>query len=161
MFNSCENLTTLTLPNAFTTANVTTMEAMFKNCKKLTSLNLSLFNTANVVCMSEMFYNCQKMQTITLGTAFTMDAVVANCENYDSDGNLIGRFGRMFAYTGNQLGSNRRCTVYCTDDFQEFIEHDRDGTFHNQHPNIVRYNAFWHKNAERNFCTFVDLPTSK
>lgn len=161
MFNSCENLTTLTLPNAFTTANVTTMEAMFKNCKKLTSLDLSLFNTANVVCMSEMFYNCQKMQTITLGTAFTMDAVVANCETYDSDNNLIGRFGRMFAYTGNLLGSNRLCTVYCTDDFQEFIEHDLDGTFHNQHPNIVVANAFWYNNAIRKFCTFVDLPTSK
>ena len=161
MFNSCENLTTLTLPNAFTTANVTTMEGMFKNCKKLTSLNLSLFNTANVVCMSEMFYNCQKMQTITLGTDFTMDAVVANCENYDSDGNLIGRYGRMFAYTGSQLGSNRLCTVSCTDDFQEFIEHDRDGTFHNQHPNIVQANAFWHNNAIRNSCTFVVLPTSK
>ena len=161
MFNSCENLTTLTLPNAFTTANVTTMEAMFINCKKLTSLDLSLFNTANVVCMSEMFYNCQKMQTITLGTAFTMDAVVANCENYDSDGNLIGRYGRMFAYTGSQLGSNRKCTVYCTGDFRVFIEHDLDGTFHNQHPNIVQANAFWHNNAIRNSCTFVVLPTSK
>ena len=96
MFSGCEKLESLTLPSDFTTASVTTMEGMFKNCKKFTTLDLSQFNTANVRVMAQMFYNCEKMQELRLGTDFTMATVEANLGNYDSQNNLMGRYGNMF-----------------------------------------------------------------
>ena len=42
------------------------MKNMFKNCYKLTSLNLSSFNTANVTDMSNMFYYCERLALLNL-----------------------------------------------------------------------------------------------
>ena len=160
MFNECKNLTSLTLGSNFTTANVTNMDNMFRKCENLTSLDLSNFNTSNVVTMAYMFYNCVKMRSITLGTDFTMAAVEANCETYDSHGNLVGRFGHMFENTGKNAGAviisgtNKKCYVYCTPAIQTFFTNDAEGDFHEQHSNIER------NNAKAEYCYFTNYPSS-
>ncbi len=153
MFSGCEKLESLTLPSNFTTASVTTMEGMFKNCKKFTTLDLSQFNTANVRVMAQMFYNCEKMQELRLGTDFTMATVEANLGNYDSQNNLMGRYGNMFYFTGKTANGNpsQRCTVYCTSDVQEFFADDRDGTINQTYSHIAV------NNAHADYCIFTDI----
>ena len=44
------------------------MKAMFLNCSKLTSLNLSSFDTSGVTTMDRMFYKCSNLKTINLSS---------------------------------------------------------------------------------------------
>lgn len=52
--------------NTFNTENATSMEAMFKNCSKITSLDLSHFRTANVKSLKEMFYGCTALTSLNV-----------------------------------------------------------------------------------------------
>ena len=63
MFRDCNKLTELDLSN-FDTSNVTTMGNMFYNCNKLTSLDLSNFDTSNVTNMDGMFYSCSRLTSL-------------------------------------------------------------------------------------------------
>ena len=65
MFMNCKKLTSLDLSH-FNTANVENMRDMFDGCNELVSLNVSGFNTANVKYMSNMFYRCRKLQSLDL-----------------------------------------------------------------------------------------------
>ena len=60
MFRECKSLTSLDLSN-FKTANVTNMSWMFTDCKNLTAVDVSNFNTNKVTNMLGMFSNCQKL----------------------------------------------------------------------------------------------------
>ena len=57
-FAGLTNLETITGLEYLNTANVTNMTALFANCRKLTSLDLSHFNTAKVTNMYRMFDSC-------------------------------------------------------------------------------------------------------
>ena len=96
MFNGCSSLTSLDV-SKFNTTNVVYMGytlwsdlnmavglyddftspanvnygGMFKNCSKLTTLNLSNFNTAKVTGMKDLFYGCSSLTTLNLGNNFT------------------------------------------------------------------------------------------
>ena len=74
--SSRSNLTQINFNNNFNTSNVTNMSEMFKDCRSLTSLDLSCFNTANVTDMRSMFLNCSKLTT-------TINIMNANV-SYDS-----------------------------------------------------------------------------
>lgn len=65
MFRDCTKLTHLDLSN-FDTSKVTNMHQMFYNCPQLTTLNLSGFDTSNVTTMYSMFYSCQSLTTLDL-----------------------------------------------------------------------------------------------
>ena len=65
LFYNCQKLESLDLSN-FNTENVTEMRQMFTNCKSLTSLDLSNFNTENVTSMESMFYSCQNLTSLDL-----------------------------------------------------------------------------------------------
>ena len=65
MFGDCRSLTTLDLSN-FDTSNVTDMNYMFYNCESLTSIDISNFNTSKVTDMSFMFYGCSSLTTLDL-----------------------------------------------------------------------------------------------
>ena len=65
MFRNCKSLTSLDL-SSFNTANVTDMCAMFMGCELLTSLDLSSFNTANVTDMYVMFAGCKLLTSLDL-----------------------------------------------------------------------------------------------
>ena len=57
MFRNCSKLTSLNLSN-FNTSKVTNMAHMFNLCSGITSLNVSSFDTSNVTNMSSMFQQC-------------------------------------------------------------------------------------------------------
>lgn len=63
MFADCKQLSDIDL-RFFDTRNVTNMGDMFLNCKSLTSLNLYYFNIYNVTKMSKMFFYCSNLTTI-------------------------------------------------------------------------------------------------
>jgi len=58
-FLNCTNLTEIVgMKEYLNTSKVTSMDMMFKNCKKLTNIDVSGFNTENVVIISQMFAEC-------------------------------------------------------------------------------------------------------
>ena len=60
MFLNCKKLTSLDLSN-FNISDVTNISSMFLNCKNLTSLDLSKFNTSNVTDMHSIFNDCSNL----------------------------------------------------------------------------------------------------
>ncbi|EHG23172.1 hypothetical protein HMPREF9332_00924 [Alloprevotella rava F0323] len=65
MFFDCLKLTSLDLSN-FNAENVQNMYEMFFGCSRLTSLNLSNFNAENVKDMSYMFSGCHNLTSLDL-----------------------------------------------------------------------------------------------
>lgn len=66
MFRNCSKLTSIDLSH-FNTSKVTDMCALFDNCSNLTSIDLSNFDTGEVTSMSDLFYNCSKLTKLNLG----------------------------------------------------------------------------------------------
>ena len=88
-FDNCSNLTSIIDIKYLNTANVTNMSRMFRDCKKLTSLDLSKFDTSNVKDMSYMFNNCQNLTSLDLSNFKTanvtnMYQMFYNCSNLTS-----------------------------------------------------------------------------
>ena len=63
-FNGFNELTTVNGLANLNTSQVTTMQAMFQSCFKLTQCDVSGFNTANVTNMSSMFSYCRLLPSI-------------------------------------------------------------------------------------------------
>ena len=78
-FYRMNNLQSITGIGYLNTSEVTTMEAMFLGCNKLTSLDLSTFNTANVTNMKRMFLGCNKLWRLDMSNFNT--AKVTNMED--------------------------------------------------------------------------------
>ena len=74
MFRQCKLLSSLDV-SSLNTAKVSDMSFMFSQCEKLSSLDVSSFNTANVTNMQSMFYSCEALTTLTLSDQFTTDNV--------------------------------------------------------------------------------------
>ena len=88
-FDNCSNLTSIIDIKYLNTANVTNMSRMFRDCKNLTSLELSKFDTSNVKDMSYMFNNCQNLTSLDLSNFKTakvtnMYQMFYNCSNLTS-----------------------------------------------------------------------------
>ena len=65
MFRECEKLATLDLSN-FDTSNVIDMAHLFRYCYNLEKLEISNFDTSNVEYMNYMFINCSKLTSLDL-----------------------------------------------------------------------------------------------
>ena len=63
MFKECTRLTSLDLSN-WDTSNVTDMGNMFSGCNKLFLLEISSWDTSNVTDMGNMFSGCSKLTSI-------------------------------------------------------------------------------------------------
>ena len=88
-FDNCSNLTSINDIKYLNTANVENMSRMFRDCKKLTSLDLSKFDTSNVKDMSYMFNNCQNLTSLDLSKFDTsnvkdMSYMFSNCSGLKS-----------------------------------------------------------------------------
>ena len=86
MFESCDKLTEVTWVNNTMTAICTNMFAMFRGCKSLRTVDLSIFTTDKVENMSYMFEGCELMQSIAIGgfnTAKVIDVrgMFRNCKS--------------------------------------------------------------------------------
>ena len=62
MFKRCYKLKEIKGLKNFNTLNVRDMKAMFSQCTKLKSLDLSNFNTSNVIDMNSMFEDCNNYE---------------------------------------------------------------------------------------------------
>jgi len=67
MFQNCKAKAIILSPS-FSTAKVTTMNQMFRECIYLQSLDLSNFNTENVTDMSYMFYYCPEITSLNVSS---------------------------------------------------------------------------------------------
>lgn len=77
MFLDCKSLTTIDLSH-FNTAKVLSMQSMFNGCNKLISIDLSHFNTSNVRSMRNMFNYCYQLTELDLSN---FDTEVVNDMN--------------------------------------------------------------------------------
>lgn len=104
MFNECEALDNPSLE--INTSSASDLNAMFKNCKGLTTLNLSSFVTTNVKNFQSMFDSCTKLTSLNLSN-FDM----SNAENlslmfsmpYDE-----GEYGQSSKLTSVTFNSNMK-----------------------------------------------------
>ena len=74
MFSDCEKLESLDLSN-FKTGNVTNMHYMFAGCSAVDTLNLSSFDTRNVTDMNGMFYGCSSCTSIDVSNFDTRNVM--------------------------------------------------------------------------------------
>ena len=73
MFNDCENIVSLTLPEDINTSKVTNMGGMFFACSSLKQLDLSKFDTSNVLSMQMMFKGCQDLNYLNISSFDTSE----------------------------------------------------------------------------------------
>jgi surface protein len=78
MFQDCSKLTSLDL-SSFNTSNVTTMERIFSNGSSLTTLNLNNWDTSNLTNMGYMFYSCQSLTSLDLSNFDTSKVTNMYC----------------------------------------------------------------------------------
>jgi len=115
MFRNDRKLTTLDL-SSFNTDQAIDMSLMFDSCISLSSLNVSKFNTSNVTDMARMFYNCSNLLSLDLSNFNTKN--VGNPNIYSD--NAPGSMQQMFFYDSsletlnisNFDTSNKNLTYY-------------------------------------------------
>lgn len=82
LFRNCRNISTVSI--AIDTSSVTDMRSAFSHCSALTALDLSSFNTSNVSNMSGMFAECSSLTSLDLSNFDTsnntsMNYMFSNC----------------------------------------------------------------------------------
>ncbi|MBR5697008.1 MAG: BspA family leucine-rich repeat surface protein [Prevotella sp.] len=95
-FYNLQNLETITGMEYLNTSEVTNMNAMFQNCQKLTSLNLSKWNTSKVTNMNAMFYGCSALVSILVGDGWNTDNVTESDQMFSDCTNLKGGAGTTY-----------------------------------------------------------------
>ena len=84
MFYDCNKLTTLNVSN-WNTSKVTEMNHMFSGCNALTTLDVSNWDTSKVTDMKNMFYYCSNLKTITgvidMKSCTKYDGMFTGCDN--------------------------------------------------------------------------------
>lgn len=74
MFRNCSRLTSLNV-SSFDTSNVKYMSSMFSACSSFTYLDLSNFNTINVEYMDSMFQDCANLTSVNLSSFYYSNIV--------------------------------------------------------------------------------------
>ena len=95
-FYKMENLQSITGMSYLNTSNVTRLDCMFWECKKLTSLDLSGFNTSKVTNMYRVFKDCTNLQTIYVGSGWSTAAVINASNMFENCTSLVGGQGTTF-----------------------------------------------------------------
>ena len=81
------------------TSEVTDMNAMFAECEKLTSLDLSHFDTSKATKMASMFSGCRNLETIYADNDWNTEQVAGNSGMFSDCEKLVG--GNGTAYDSN------------------------------------------------------------
>ena len=92
MFNGCEKLKYVNLNfKSPITAETPNIQYMFKNCKSLTSVDLSKVNVSQIIYFEEMFYGCTSLEEINLEnfeisykSSIYIDSMFYNCTSLKS-----------------------------------------------------------------------------
>ncbi|MDY2696464.1 MAG: BspA family leucine-rich repeat surface protein, partial [Eubacteriales bacterium] len=75
------------------------MANMFKNCSKLTSLDLSNFDTSKVTDMSSMFFSCSDLTTIYVSSTWNAAKVRKSNSMFSGCSSLVGGAGTIYNST--------------------------------------------------------------
>ena len=84
LFRGFEKLVSVKMNGAFRTDYATSMKNMFKDCKKLESIDLTGLVTSQVTDMSSMFENCFALTNITISKSFYTLKVTNMSHMFDS-----------------------------------------------------------------------------
>ena len=83
LFSSFQNVESVSFNNSVRTDDVIIMFGMFRNLRKLKTVDLSGINTSNVLSMESMFAYCEELETVDL-TGFDTPCVYnMDCMFYD------------------------------------------------------------------------------
>ncbi len=106
LFYNYTNLTEIKFGTAFHTDDVQDMSSMFENCRKLESLDLSMFDTKNVMDMTDMFLDCRTITGLNLSN-FDTSKVISMNEMFKKCSSLkrldISAFSTSSATTMNDM----------------------------------------------------------
>ncbi len=95
-FNNMTKLTSISWIERLHTDQVTTMEAMLKNCSALTTANLTSFNTEKVTSMKEMFSGCTNLATINISSRWKTDNVTSSADMFSGCNAIVGGNGTTY-----------------------------------------------------------------
>jgi surface protein len=87
MFCNCRRLTSLDV-TIFNTNKVTDMSWMFYDCRNLTSLDIRNFNTSNVTKMGNMFSSCPNLAQIKISNSWDVTSVTSSSNMFIYSANL-------------------------------------------------------------------------
>ena len=107
------NSTISSVSNFVLQSNITSMRYMFRNCKSLTSIDLSNCNTSKITNMSAMFCGCESLTSLDLSN---LDASNVNyiCDFFYSFENSYGMFRDCISLVNLSLPISFG-KVYCID----------------------------------------------
>ena len=100
-FNGCTNAEEIVGLEYLNTSKVTSMYSMFnaigKNSKKMTTLDVSGFTTGKVKNMGSMFKNNTSLTTIFVGEGWTTESVTNSTNMFSSCSKLVGGDGTKYS----------------------------------------------------------------
>lgn len=127
-------ITRIDFGEGFNTENVTSMEYMFGDCYRLTSLDLSHFNTKNVINMVGMFSNCYDLKSLDLSHFNTenvteMVFMFSDCRSLTSldlsNFDMSSVTQKRYMCSNLSLNS-KHCTITCTETVQTELQNGTD-----------------------------------
>ena len=139
-FDYLENLSEIVgMKEYLNTSKVTSMNGMFYNCKKLTTLDLRGFDTENVTDMESMFGDCENLTTIFISETWTT-------QNVTKSDNMFSVF-----YGGELIGNDG---TYSVDEWNKTYAHANKGGLLTKDTYKIFYDLDSDDNPEPEFKTF-------
>lgn len=131
MFNGCSNLEQIIGTNNLCSANNRTCNHVFKNCAKLTTIDLGNWDGSETKSIDSLFEGCTKLEGITNSNGFlfvggseslstpslSMNSVFRDCRNLSAaDLSFVKNFNiskvGQFKYTFNNVGADLSATQF-------------------------------------------------
>ncbi len=104
LFFGASNLESVTGIDNLDVSHVSSLESMFQDCAKLSSIDISSWNTEHVTNMKDMLTGCKKLSEITVGENFvkpTGEGALTNLVPSASD--ITGAAGKWYAVQDDQV----------------------------------------------------------
>ncbi len=99
LFNGCQNLKTVIFPDNLDTSTILSMVNMFRNCRSLEVVDISMFNTVNVQSMRSLFYADENLTTIYASNKFVTTNVINDTDMFTHCDKLVGGNGSKYSVT--------------------------------------------------------------
>ena len=74
MFKGCENLTSVTFGETFSTSNVSNMTQLFCHCTNLTTVDITSFRADSLQYTEQMFAYCTNLESIYVSSTFDLSS---------------------------------------------------------------------------------------
>ena len=106
MFKGCENLTSVTFGETFSTSNVSNMTQLFCHCTNLTTVDITSFRADSLQYTEQMFANCTNLESIYVSSTFDLSSrSLSDSDMFmDCSTNLQGTKGTV--WTSDKTGKD-------------------------------------------------------